>query len=136
MGDFNLEPFSEIIETFCHSYDLLNLVKDTTCFKGPHKCYDLILTNCKSYFQNTEVITTEFSDFHKMTITILTTEFVKAEPIQVVYRIYKNYNPMIFREELRNKLNEDILAKIDYNKFQTILYDVLNKNAPIKKIEG
>ena len=97
MGDFNLEPFTEIIETFCNSYDLLNLVKENyTCFKGPPKCYDLILTDCRTYFQNTEVITTGFSDFHKMTITILKTEFVKAEPIQIVYRNYKNYNPMIF----------------------------------------
>ena len=35
MGDFNLEPCTEIMETFCHSYDFLNLVKENTCFKGP-----------------------------------------------------------------------------------------------------
>ena len=132
MGDFNLEPCTEIIETFCHSYDFLNLVKEKTCFKGPPKCYDLILTNCKNYFQNTEVITTGFSDFHKMTITILKTEYIKAEPIQIVYRNYKKYNPMIFCDELRNKLNQEPSSYVDYNKFQTILCSVLNKHAPIK----
>ena len=118
--------------TFCHSYDFLNLVKENTCFKGPPKCYDLILTNCKNYFQNTEVITTGFSDFHKMTVTILKTEYIKAEPIQIVYRNYNKYNPMIFCDELRNKLNQEPSSYVDYNKFQTILYSVLNKHAPIK----
>ena len=133
MGDFNLEPSSEIMDTFCNSYDLLNLVKENTCFKGPPKCYDLILTNCKNNFQNTEVLTTGFSDFHKITITILKTEYVKAEPIQIIYRNYKKYNPTIFREELKNKLKEDPASNIEYNKFQNILCDVLNKHAPLKK---
>ena len=83
MGDFNLEPFTELIETLCNSYDLVNLVKEPTCFKGQPKCYDLILTNCKRNFQNTKALTTGFSDFYKMTVTILKIEYVKADPIQV-----------------------------------------------------
>ena len=53
MGDFNSEPADEHIQTFCYSYNLHNLVKENTCFKGPPKCYDLIITNCKYSFQNT-----------------------------------------------------------------------------------
>ena len=133
MGDFNLEPSTELIETLCNSYDLYNLVKEHTCFKGVPKCYDLILTNCKHNFQNTVALTTGFSDFHKMTVTVLKTEYVKADPIQVNYRDYKNYNPTLFREELKNKLNEDILSNINFNNFQNILCNVLNKHAPLKK---
>ena len=34
MGDFNLEPPTELIESLCSGYDLFNLVKEPTCFKG------------------------------------------------------------------------------------------------------
>ena len=81
MGDFSLEPTEEITEKLCVSYNLYNLVKEPTCFKGPPKCFnDLILTNKKYNFQNTITITTGFPDFHKLTMTVLKTEFVKAEP--------------------------------------------------------
>ena len=133
MGDFNLEPTDEPIESFCNSYNLYNLVKENTCYKGPPKCYDLILTNCKHNFQNTNAVTTGFSDFHKMTITVLKTDFVKADPIKISYRDYKNYNSFNFKEELKYKLNSDNTSSIDYNKFQTILCEVLDKHAPLKK---
>ena len=89
MGDFNSDPSDEQVESFCDSYDLHNLVKEKTCFKGPPKCYDLILTNCKHNFQNTLVLTSGFSDFHKMTVTVLKTEFVKTVAVQINYRDYK-----------------------------------------------
>ena len=60
MGDFNSETSDEQVESFGDSYDLHNLVKEKTCFKGPQKCYDLILTNCKHNFQNTLVPTSGF----------------------------------------------------------------------------
>ena len=42
-------------------------------------------------------------------------------------------NAVIFREELRTKLSEDPASINDYNYFQNILYEVLNKHAPQKK---
>ena len=56
MGDFNSEPSDEPIQTFCDCYNLHNLVKEKTCFKGIPKCYDLILINCKYNFQNTVAV--------------------------------------------------------------------------------
>ena len=133
MGDFNSEPSEELIGTFCSSYNLYNLVKEKTCFKGPPKCYDLILTNLKHNFQNTSAITSGFSDFHKMTITVLKTEFVKADPIQINYRDYKNYNSLEFNNEVRYKLNSDDTCFKNYDKFQNVLRKVLDKHAPLKK---
>ena len=63
-----------------------------------------------------------------MTVTVLKTEYVKADPIQVNYRDYKNFNVVIFREELRTKLSEDPAPNNDY-----ILYGVVSKHAPQKK---
>ena len=102
-------------------------------FKGPPKCYDLMLTNCKQCFQNTEAVTTGFSDFHKMTVSILKTQFVKIDHIQINYRDYKNYNPINFTRDLRNNLNNDYTLDTNYNRFQRILCNVLDTHAPLKK---
>ena len=104
MGDFNSEPNEDLIETFSNSYNLYNLVKEKTCYKGEPKCYDLIFTNCKHNFQNTAAMTTGFSDFHKMTVTVLKTEFVKVDPLKINYRDYKRYNLFEFNKDLKNKL--------------------------------
>ena len=133
MGDFNSEPSEESIVTFCGGYNLYNLVKEKTCFKGMPKCYDLILTNCKHHFQNTVAVTTGFSDFHKMTVTVLKTEFVKSDPIQVNYRNYNNYSTLEFGKDLMSKLNSDATSTENYNNFQNILRDVLERHAPLKK---
>ena len=106
MGDFNLEPSSVHIEALCYSH-YLYLVNENTCFKGEPKCYDLMLTNRKHNFQNTTALTTVFSDFHKMTLTILKTEYVKADPIQINYRNYKNFGPTLFKTDLRSSLMEN-----------------------------
>ena len=42
-------------------------VKESTSLNGPPRCYDLLLRNYKNNF----IQTTGFSDFYKMTFTIL-----------------------------------------------------------------
>ena len=66
-----------------------------------------------------------------MTVTVLKTEFVKSDPIQINYRDYKNYNSVNFNEDLWNIMNSDISFSKDYSKFQNVLGEVLNKHAPI-----
>ena len=83
MGDFNMQECDEHMKGMLVSYNLINIVKENTCFKGPPKCNDLILTNRKYHFQNTFAMTTGFSDFHKMTVTVLKSEFVKSDPLQI-----------------------------------------------------
>ena len=133
LGDFNMEPSDDHMVYLFNSCNLYNLVKEFTCFKGPPKCYDLILTNRKHNFQDTLAVTTGFSDFHKLTITVLKTEFIKGDPIYIHYRDYKNYNPFDFTHELYQKLNNDVRCFHDYDIFHSILSEVLDKHAPIKK---
>jgi len=133
MGDFNLEPHEIIVENFCHSFNLYNLVKENTCYKGLPKCYDLILTNYRHNFQHTEAITTGFSDFHKLTATVLKTEYVREDPIQIEYRDYKHFNSDNFRLDLSKKLNAECNSAKNYNTFQNILRNVLENHAPLKK---
>ena len=130
MGDFNLQPSEESMENFIETYDLYNLIKEPTCFKSnPAKCYDLILTNKKYSFISTKTIETGLSDFHKLTITTLKTEFVKGEPKIVKYRDYKNFNCTDFNRELEINLQK---INNEYNTFSNIMLNVLNKHAPVK----
>ena len=132
-GDFNSEPADEHVGSLFASYDLHDLVKAKTCFKGPPKYYDIILTNRKHTFQNTLALISGFSDFHKMTVTVLKTEFVKADPIQINYRDYNKFNPFIFKKDLKTRLNIDGSSNGNYSRFQNILREVLDYHAPIKK---
>ena len=61
------------MEVFASTYNFKNLVSTATCFKNiDHPtCIDLILTNKSRSFQNTTVIETGLSDFHKLTVTIM-----------------------------------------------------------------
>ena len=137
MGDFNLEPCTPLIKTLCktlcNGHNLHNLIKENTCFKGEPKCYNLILTNCKFNFQNTVILTSGFSDFHKMTVTVLKTEYVKADPIQINYRNYTKFNPILFQEEPRDCLYQDAESMKTFPNFQVTLCMLLNKHAPLKK---
>ena len=58
-------------------------------YKNPNnpKSIDLMLTNRQHSFQNSCVIDTELSDFHKMTVTVL-----RSEPKIVMYWDCKNFS--------------------------------------------
>ena len=59
------------MKDFCCAYNLTNLVHEATCFKNPTHptCIGIILTNKRRSFQNTNIIETGLSDFHKLTVT-------------------------------------------------------------------
>ena len=73
--DFNTGMKDWSINIFCSNYNFENLtsmINKPTCYKNPDKpiCIDLILTNCCGAFQNSCVIKTGLSDFHKMIVTV------------------------------------------------------------------
>ena len=90
-GDFNAELEDVSIKKFCLAYSLTTMINKPTCFKNPEKpsCIDLILTNCPCFFQNSCVIETVLSDFHKMVSTVMKTTFRKMEPEVIKYRDYR-----------------------------------------------
>ena len=45
LGDFNLKLTDPLMMTFLNEHDLINLIKNNTCFKGKGSCINLILTN-------------------------------------------------------------------------------------------
>ena len=79
---------------FCETYNLRNLVKHPICLKNPENasCIDLLLTNKLLSFQNTTVIETGLSDFHKMKVAVMKMHFPKMKPRLIRYLKYKNFN--------------------------------------------
>ena len=77
LGDFNAGVEDTDIKIFCSSYNLTSMVNKATCYKNPDKptCIDLILTNCPGSFQNSCVVETGLSDFHKMVVTVMKTSY-------------------------------------------------------------
>ena len=73
IGDFNSETFETALRNFYDLYKLKKLVRESTCFKNPDNpsCINLFLTNCSRSFQDTQIIETGLSGFHKMNLTVL-----------------------------------------------------------------
>ena len=123
------------MKIFCDIYHLKNLVNVPTCYKNPLKpsCINLFLTNCSRSFQDTQVIETGLSDFHKMNITVLKMFFSKQNNETVFFRNYKNFDNSAFREALNRELLKYDLNNIEYDTFQEIIVSLLNVYAPLKK---
>ena len=86
IGDFNLDPSTVLLKHFMNNNALYNLINVNTCFKGKGTSIDLILTNRKYSFKNTNTFETGLSDHHHMIYTMLKSIFEKAEPIKLIYR--------------------------------------------------
>ena len=134
LGDFNSEMSEDKMREFCEFYNLKNLVKEPTCYKNPlnPSCIDLIITNQPKSFQNTKVIETGLSDFHKLSVSVLKTFFKKQLPNIISYRDYRNYYPTRFRSELFNLLDMYDISNISNDDFVNIFMFLLNIHAPIK----
>ena len=91
IGEFNATEFDTSAENLYDIYNFKNLI-------NPHnpKCTDLMMTNRSRSFQNSCVIETRLSDFHKMTVTVLRSSLPKLEPQIIKYRDYKNFSDYNF----------------------------------------
>ena len=99
LGDLNVGMEDSSIKIFCRNYNLTSMINKPTCYKNPDKptCIDLILTDCPGSFQNSSVIETDLSDFHKMVVTVMKIPYRKTEPRVINYRDYKIFSYEGFR---------------------------------------
>ena len=104
LGDFNSEMCEDTMKLFCSSYNLKYLINEPTCFKDMDNpsCIDLVLTNKSRSFQKSSLM----SDFHRLTMTIMNTNFQKQTPKILSYRNYKNFENECFKNELLHELNK------------------------------
>ena len=135
MGDFNAEPKEKELIEFCNSYCLKSLINEPTCYKNINnpKCIDLILTNRSRSFQNSDTLETGLSDFHKMTLTVMKTQFQKLPPKIIIYRDYKNYEHNQFNREFNDMLNQHNFHHISNDVFVELTMNLLDRHAPLKQ---
>ena len=136
IGDFNAEPTEATVSDFCGIYNLKHLIKDKTCFQNRAKptCIDLIITNRPKCFQDSVVIETGLSDFHKISATVMKMYYTNQKPSIVHYRKFKNVCSDFFIKDI-----ELFLSKLcnQQNVPLKILKEsgsiTLDKHAPLKK---
>ena len=130
LGYFNADMEHSALKDFCNLYPLTSLINRPTCWKNSSKpaCIDLILTNRPTFFQNTNVIETVLSDFHKMVFTIMKTSFRKLKLKIINYRKYKDFSNDIFRGILSEELSQ-----VRINNDDEGFNNTLNRFAPRKK---
>ena len=115
-----------------NSFGLECLIKKPTCFQSKNpSCIDLILTNKKDLFKNSNVLEVGISDHHSLTITTLKSQLVKGNAKTKLYRDYSEFNMDNFKAELDDKLKSGVVT--EYSNFQNIFIQVLNNHAPAKK---
>ena len=71
LGDFNLINENWNLDIFMSYLDLENLIKVPTCFQSTYPtCIELILTNKKSLFKNSNALEVEIPDHHNLALTV------------------------------------------------------------------
>ena len=116
LGDLNAEMSKPYMSEFC----------DPTFI-------DLILKNHARCFQHSGIHETGFSDFHKLTFTVLKMFYAKQKPRIIKYRDYKNFNNITFRMDLLKELSLSKFKKGDFDKFKFIVNNLLESHAPMKE---
>ena len=72
IGDFHLTAENKNLKVFMNTFDLECLIKKPTCFQSTSpNCMDLILTNKKEFFKNSNVLEAGISDHHSLIVTAL-----------------------------------------------------------------
>ena len=129
MGNFN----DATMKDFCQIYVRKNIVKDKTCFKNPINpaCIDLIITNRLKSFQESYVIEIGLSDFHKTSLTVMKVFYSKQKLKIIQYRKYKDFSNEVFMHEFESALSR--FSQISFGTFKSIVDNILQKHAPIKK---
>ena len=111
---------------------MTSLVKEKPCFKSiaNPNCTDLFLTDSNLSFQHTETVSMGLPDFHMLVVTLLNTCFSKMNPGELEYRNYKNFNSVLFNEDLQYMFSQDPVNS--YDKFDKLFLEALDKHAPRK----
>ena len=113
---------------FVNLYNLITLVKTTTCFKGTGSCVGLLLTNQKYSLKKTNAFETGFSDHHLLIYSILKTSFQKNESKRRVYRDYTSFSKDSRLTDLSNLIENSQC----YEALETKTVRDIDKHAPRK----
>ena len=128
-GDFNLKISHPAMLSFMNNENVINLVKENTCFKGKGSCIDLMLTNRRYSFKHTSSTERDLSDHRHLISSMMKATFEKEESKILVYRDYKNFNFNCFKSELLSNFHHN---NVTFTSFENNFVNVLNQPAPKK----
>ena len=99
---------TKILDKFRKFINLESLSNTPACFKNPGNpsCIDLLFTNSKNNFEEALVIESGLSDFHKIVVSVLKSQFKKKYPKVIIYRNYKYFENEEFSNKLENELGK------------------------------
>ena len=86
-----------------------------------------MVTDKPRFFKTSSVLETGLSDFHKMTLTVMRSYFVKQTRKVVYYRDYKKFSNDLFRNDI---FPAQVLTDTKEN-VQTIIAKTFNEHAPL-----
>lgn len=141
MGDFNIDwknhqdPGYSLLETFCDTFALENLITSFTCITYTHKSLiDLFLTNKPNHFHSTMVTETSISDFHNLISTFMKGQTKRLNPKRIIYRDYKKFNEQNFLKDLENTdfSHNSLSPEVTYNILTKNLREIIDEHAPLK----
>ena len=129
IGDFSMAIENKNLEVFMNSFGLECI---TNSFQSKTlSCIDLLLTNKKELFKNSNVLEVGISDHQILTISTLKSQLVKGNAKRKLCRDYSEFNMDNFKAELDDKLKSGVVT--EYSNFQNIFIQILNYHARAKK---
>ena len=99
-----------------NTFNLDSLINKPTCFQLANPtCIDLILTNKKSLFKNSNVLEVRISNHHSFITTALRSQLIKGNTKMKMYRDYKTFNTELLKRDLEESLENH--TTYDYSCF-------------------
>ena len=122
-----------ILSSYIENSGLYSLLETQTCFKSRLERYiDLMLTNIKYSFMQSQCFETGFSDFHHLMYTILKIEHKKLPPKRIQFRYYLNFSKENFEADLSSTIPEK--CPYDFQEFELLFDETLGKHTPLKSV--
>ncbi len=139
LGDLNcnmLKPGDNAVSRLCQDYNLTNIIKDPTCFKGdPPSLIDVMLLSDNKKCKTGVVTPCPLSDFHHFITGVLDIDLPRTMTRRILYRSYKHFDPIKFGDDLRQApFHTGEVLDLDTHMwfFQQLFLSILDKHAPIK----
>ena len=108
------------------------LIKKPAWFQSTSpSCIDLILTNKKEFFKNSNVLEVGISGHHSLIVTALRSQLVKGNAKTKLYRDCNSFGIKLFKEDLDKNLKSN--NTVNFSDFQDTFTVVLHKHAPLRK---
>ena len=142
VGDINIDllsnnsnqnAFFEILTLF----NMQNIVKDPTCFKGTPSLIDVIITSNSRRMGKVLNFNCWLSDYHNLIATCTRIDMPKSKKQVITYRSYKHFNDDAFKEDIKRiplsvpEVFDDVSDR--HWAYNQLVMSVVDEHAPVKK---